>query len=207
MSAHVVDFIERACECFPSQGRPYAMTATQIAIYSDALAQYQPEALLAALKAHMRESKWFPALSELLEHLEPQTDTKALAELAWLSVQTAIRRGGVYRGATFQTGAVGEAVRQVFGTWSMACSFAVDSPGWTVKRQQFLAIFPTLLKRFSGESVTLTGLHEGSAPYAVPTLAGAPTRGELGAGRPIVPATRQEAIEALSRAGMLQGVK
>lgn len=196
MSARVLDFLRALCECFPDQqGNPRVMTETQIAMYGKRLANYDNATLTAALETHMARSKWFPSLAELVEILEPQVDTKALAELAWASVLTAIRRGGVYRGATFETGAVGEAMRQVFGSWSAACSFDTDSPGWTVRRQSFLAIFPTLLSR-AIEPVTLPGLHGSDRPYQVPALQGAPVVAALPAHDPQL--SRDEAVGLLA---------
>jgi hypothetical protein len=171
-------FLRKLCEFYPSQGQPHRMNDTQIEVYLSALARFSPQQLDQAGKRYMLTGKFFPALSELLELLEPKTDSKAIAELAWGSVLQAIRAGGIYRGATFQTGAVGEAMRQVFGSWSAACSFDTDSPGWAIRRTSFLTIFPTLLNRPMGP-VTLAGLHGSENAYRVPALQGAPVAAAL----------------------------
>lgn len=188
----VQKFLQKLCEFYPSQGRPHVMNDTQIEVYLSALSRFTPEQLDRAGKRVMLSSKFFPALSELLELLEPKTDSKALAELAWSSVLRALRSGGIYRGATFQTGAVGEAVRQVFGTWAAACSFDTDSAGWTVRRTAFLNVFPTLLNRPMGP-VTLAGLHGAENAYQVPALEGAPSAAALPAYAQDPQLTRDEA--------------
>jgi hypothetical protein len=172
------------------------MTETQIAMYGKRLAVYDNATLTAALEKHMERSKWFPSLAELVDILEPKADAKALAELGWLSVQSAMRRGGVYRGATFTTGAVGEAVRLVFGSWTEACSMEVDSYAWNQRRGQFLTILPQLLER-NIPPVTVGGLHKGN-PYVVPALEGAPVVAALPASEQHPQLSRDEAKGVLA---------
>lgn len=191
------DFLRAMCECFTDQhGNPRVMTETQIAMYAKRLSVYDRATLVAALERHMERSKWFPALSELVDLIEPKADAKALAELAWLSVQSAMRRGGIYRGATFTTGAVGEAVRLVFGSWADACSMEVDSFAWSQRRGQFLTILPGLLER-NIPPVTLGGLHRGD-PYVVPALEGAPVVAALPAHEQHPQLSRDEAKGVLA---------
>jgi hypothetical protein len=179
MASHVTATLKILCDYYTDlQGNPRKLNPVEWGAYIDGLSEFPPAALEAAAKQCIRERQWFPKVSELREILTPKTDSKALAELAWASVLQAIRRGGIYRGATFETGAVGEAMRQVFGSWSAACSFDTDSAGWTVRRQSFLAIFPTILNRPTGP-VTLVGLHGTENPYQVPALQGAPIAAAL----------------------------
>lgn len=205
---HVQRLLQVLCAFYTSQGKPHVMNDLQAEVYISALARFTPEDLEAAGKRHMLTSKFFPALSELLELLKPQVDTAALSQMAWLSVERAIRAAGVYRGAHFEQGVVGEAVRQVFGTWATACQFDVDSPGWAIRRQSFLTIFPSLLGR-QFEPVTLLGQHRDREPYQVPPIAALEAVRPLlsSATRPELPATHSEAVEALKRVGMLKGVK
>lgn len=160
-------------------GNKRVMNTTQIGFYVSALARYSPEELRTAAQAWIAKSKFFPAVSDLLELLNPPTDMTALAHQAWATVEAAIRQGGAYRGATFEQGAIGEAVRQTFGTWATACSFELDSPGWAIRRQSFLAVFPVLARREHGP-VTLRGLHANVEPYRVPLAAGLPAGKALG---------------------------
>ena len=154
-------------------GNKRVLNATQITFYSSALARYSPEELSAAAQAWIAKSKFFPAVSDLLEMLNPTTDWPALSHMALATVEDAIRKGGAYRGARFCQGAIGEAVRQTFGTWATACSFETDSPGWAIRRQTFLAVFPALARREYGP-VILRGLHANVEPYEANQVAGLP---------------------------------
>lgn len=176
-------------------GKPYPMNDAKWAVYCAGLAPFTPEQLQAAAHQWMRESKWFPALSDLLEILVPKVDTTTAAHLAWTTVERAIRSAGRYAGAKFLDGAVGETVRQVFGSWIHACDYDFDSPGWAIKRQTFLSVFPAILARSSGAPVTLQGAFQASEPYVVGRIAGLPaprTVGELGE-----PLTHQESAVLL----------
>lgn len=169
------------CEYYREKdGRPYRLNETQIAVYLDGLAKYPAPVLEAAARQHMRQSAFFPKLSELLAVLEPAADEKTQAHLAWTAFERALGAGGVYRGVTFADGAIGETVRQVFGTWAHACQFETDSPGWAIRRQTFLAIYPTIAARSNGDPVTLRGLHR-AEPLLIGPVLGLSTGRQLGA--------------------------
>lgn len=193
MASHVTATLKILCDYYTDlQGNPRKLNPVEWGAYIDGLSEYPPAVLEAAAKQCIRERQWFPKVSELRDIIAPKTDSKALAELAWSSVLRALRSGGIYRGATFQTGAVGEAVRQVFGSWAAACSFDTDSAGWTVRRTAFLNVFPTLLHRPIG-TVTLPGLHGAENAYQVPALEGAPSVAALPAHEQDPQLTRDEA--------------
>jgi hypothetical protein len=154
-------------------GKRHELNDVQAAVYAKALSGFDASALMAAAERHMAESVFFPKLSELLDLLRPKVDDKALALMAWTTVEQALRRGGIYRGAHFAQGAIGEAFRQTFGSWQSACQFDTDSPGWAIRRQTFLGIFPAIAARPCAP-VTMRGLHSGE-PYQVPLLAGLPS--------------------------------
>jgi len=96
------------------------------------------------------------------------------AKLAWTAVERAIRQAGSYRGVTFSDASIGDAVLQVFGSWPAACAYDFDSPGWAIKRQTFLAVFPTLAIRAGSDPVTLSGQHRNATPMLVGHVAGLP---------------------------------
>lgn len=198
----VQKFLQKLCQFYPSQGQPHRMNDTQIEVYLSALSRFSPEQLDQAGKRYMLTGKFFPALSELLALLEPKVDMTAAAHLAWTAVERALRSGGIYRGAHFEQGYIGEAVRQVFGSWANACQFDTDSPGWAIRRQTFLQIFPSIASRPCGP-VTLRGLHGNSEPYRVPLVAGLPEPLQLGTGVPDGPPSHDEAVAVLSRMGFL----
>jgi hypothetical protein len=158
---------------YATNGQPHVLNDVQIGVYGKSLLRFTAAQFETAADQWMQQSKWFPALSDLLSLLEPKTEMAVLAHLAWTTIERALRAGGVYRGAYFPQGAVGEAFRQTFGSWQSACQFQIDSPGWAIRRQTFLAIFPAIASRVC-EPVMMPGLHDGN-PYQVPALAGLPS--------------------------------
>lgn len=207
MIAHVESTLRVLREYYcDKDGRPRVLNPVQITVYTDGLMRFTPDQLEAAARQWMKGSKWFPALSDLLEILEPKLDTTTASHLAWACVERAIRQAGVYRGATFEDGRIGQAVRETFGTWATACSFDVDSPGWAIRRQTFLSIFGSLVPR-ALPPVTLTGIGRANEPMLIAALEALPMPKSLAApheydGRP---ATHEEAVAALRRVGMLPG--
>jgi hypothetical protein len=183
---------------YAKDGKPHPLNDAQWAVYCAGLAPFEPEALTAAAHQWMRDSKWFPALSDLIAILAPKVDVAAAAHLAWTQFERAIGAAGRYNGATFLDGAVGETVRQVFGSWQHACSYDYDSPGWAIKRQTFLSIFPTILSRGNGQPVTLRGEFKTATPHVVGRIPGLPEPKQI-ASAPGEPLTHQESVEILQR--------
>jgi hypothetical protein len=156
-------------------GSPHPLNETQLVVYLDGLAAYPPEALEAAARAWMRQSPFFPRLSDLLGLLAPCADVEALAHLAWTRLEAEIRRIGAYRSVQFTDVAFGETVRQVFGSWAEACRYDADSPAWAIRRQTFLHIFPVLAARaLEPTPVVLPGLHRDQVPACIGHLDGLP---------------------------------
>jgi hypothetical protein len=162
-------------------GQNYPLNETQLAVYLDGLASYSPEALEAAARMWMRQSPFFPRLSDLLGVLAPPVDVHALAHAAWGRLEAEIRRIGAYRGAAFADAAFGETVRQVFGSWAEACRYDTDSPGWAIRRQTFLALFPVIVARRPADPVILPGLHRDQPPAHIGPLDGLPAAPTLAA--------------------------
>jgi hypothetical protein len=148
----------------PRTGKPHLMNPTQISVYTNGLVEFDNDAIRAAAARWMQTNRFFPALCELRELLGcVNRSPKELAILAWAAVEKAIRQAGTYRGATFADPAIGEAVRQTFGSWEHACSYDRDSPGWHSRKLTFLAIFPMMIHTAT-EPVTMTGLSQGYDP-------------------------------------------
>ena len=160
------------------EGQPHQLNAVQVATYLDGLANFGPEELEAAARAWMRGSAFFPRLSDLLNLLSPKADADTLAQVAWARLERELRRIGAYRGAQFTDAVFGEAVRQTFGTWSQACGFDLDSPGWAIRRQTFVAVFKALLHRTDLAPVTLQGLHR-EPPMLIGPIEGMPVRPQI----------------------------
>ena len=197
---HVRSTLKVLCDYYCSnEGKPRQMNPVQITVYVDGLKDFSADELEAAARQWMKDSKWFPALSDLLNLLVPKVDSQTAGHLAWACVEKAIRQAGVYRGATFEDGRIGEAVRQTFGSWGGACVFDVDSPGWAIRRQTFLSIFGSLMGR-GLPPVTLPGLQV-STPLVVEALPSLPVPKQLDTH--YEPPTHQEAVAVLKRVGML----
>lgn len=160
---------------YAKDGQPHALNDTQLAVYLDGLSPFAAAELERAARTWMQQSRWFPALSDLLALVRPPAlDPAAAAQLAWTTFERAMRRAGAYRGVTFADGAIGETVRQVFGTWAAASQFDVDSPGWAIRRQSFLALYATFASRVGGP-VTLYGIHRDAVSMLVGHVEGLPT--------------------------------
>lgn len=149
---------------------PRKLDDVQIAVYLDGLVEFTADDLEFAARQWMRTSRWFPALSDLRQQLEGEApDWNALATMAWTTLERTISAAGVYRGARFVDGAIGETARQIFGSWVQACNYERDSPGWAICRQNFLSLFPVIAKRGQHEpTVTLKGI--GNGPSDAPLI-------------------------------------
>lgn len=155
-------------------GAPRKLNETQMRVYLQGLARFDLRAVQAAATRHMATSKWFPALADLLELLAPRVDDETAATLAWTTFEGAMRKAGSYRGATFENGAIGETVRQVFGSWAAAGRFDVHSAEWAIRRKTFLSLYPSIAKRHTGAPVTLRGLSQVDRPHVVTAVPGLP---------------------------------
>jgi hypothetical protein len=168
---------------YARDGRAHELNDVQLSVYLDGLTPFTPDAFRAASIAWMHRSKWFPALSDLLGLLEPEANPEQQAALAWATFERAVGSVGAYGSVQFADPCIGECVRQVFGSWPIACSFAYDSPGWSQRRQQFMAIFPVLVGRQFSYSPVLAGQHHriGGGACLIPHVEGLPApRKQLG---------------------------
>jgi len=186
-------------------GQPHQLNDVQATVYVDGLAGFSSEALEAAARTWMRQSAFFPRLSDLLSILDPPVDMDSLAHAAWARLEREIRRIGAYRSVQFADAAFGVAVRETFGGWPQACRFDVDSPGWAIRRQTFLAMFKAAVGRKNLEAVTLIGQHRDQAPALIGPLEGLPSQ-------PLLTAQPDRSAEVMARitkhhAVTTQGIK
>ena len=150
------------------EGQPHTLNDVQLAAYLDAFAEFSGDELEAAARQWIRAEKFFPRVSELLAMLHgPEPDWTMLGNKAWLTLESAISRGGAYRGVLFEDYALGETTRLVFGTWKAACEYDRDSAGWAIRRQLFLSQFEAVAKQGPGPMVVMRGLFEGEKPWRV----------------------------------------
>lgn len=162
-------------------GQKRPMSEFQIAVYLDGLHEFQADVLESAARQWMRQSRWFPALSDLRGLLTaPAVDWSTMALLAWTAFERAIGHAGIYSGATFQDAAIGETARQTFGTWEHACSYERDSPGWTIKRQTFIGLFPHVAQKLTSNApVTMRGIASRDMPTIIAHVEGLPAPAQL----------------------------
>lgn len=159
--------------------RPRELADVQKAAYLDGLKEFAPELLEMAARAWIRSSRFFPALSDLRALLsEPEPDWKELAHVAWTTFERAIGKAGIYQGVIFEDPAIGECVRQTFGSWEHACQYERDSPGWAIRRQTFLAIFPGVARK-AKTPVLLAGISRHDKPVLIPHVDSFPEPAKL----------------------------
>ena len=155
--------------------QPRKLNDVQVAVYLDGLSEFDSTELELAARLWMRESKWFPALSDLRDTLVTKTDWPTVSLLAWTTFERSLSRAGIYSGATFEDAAIGETARQVFGSWEHACSYDRDSPGWTGRRQLFVSMFPSIAQKLTSSApVTLRGIARQDMPLLIPHQDGVP---------------------------------
>jgi len=162
-------------------GQPHQLNEVQASVYVDGLTGFSAEALEVAARTWMRQSAFFPRLSDLLGILDPPVDLESLAHAAWARLEREIRRIGAYRSVQFADAAFGQAVRETFGGWPQACRFDVDSPGWAIRRQTFLSVFKAAAAKQHLQPVTLIGQHRDSTPALIGPLEGMPKHPQIAA--------------------------
>jgi hypothetical protein len=188
------------CQQYARNGEPHRLNDVQAVIYLDELSRFQATDIERAARQWMRQSRFFPAVSDLLDILEPKPDWPALSNLAWAHVCQAIRQAGAYRGATFVDASIGQAVKQTFGTWPAACAFDSDSPGFAIRRQTFLAIFPKCHEDWQDDPpMTLRGEHRDAVPMLIPALGGLPEWREHTTALPEPPDRSQDVLGDVTR--------
>lgn len=175
-ATHVQRTMDILCHYYSDrEGNARKLNPVQATVYADGLSRFSDVDLEGAARRWMRQSKFFPALSELLELLEPAIGVDDMAQLAWARLEQEIRHIGAYRSVQFTDAVFGVAVRETFGSWAQACRFDMDSPGWAIRRQTFLAAFRTAFtRRHDGPPVMLSGLHREQTPVLVGHLEGLP---------------------------------
>jgi len=190
-------------------GEKPVLNDAQRALWMDLLSPFDAQAVESASKAWMRGNAFFPRPSDIVKILRPVRDLDAEAHRAWAAVERAIPAAGRYAGVTFADGVIGECVRQTFGSWSQACSFEFDSPGWAIRRQTFLAIYPHIAS-VPRKAITLRGEHPRAVPYLFGHVDGLPTPcdvPELQGDQPLSREEAQGALAALTNELKARGLK
>jgi len=177
------------------EGNPHPLNDVQLTVYLDALSACEPAKVEAAARQWMRQSKWFPKVSDLLELIQP-LNAESAALLAWSAVERAVQQVGAYQAVQFADAAIGETVRVVFGSWPRACSFDYDSPGWHERKQAFLRLYASIAAR-QPDSPILAGMHGRSQPALIGHVEGLP----------LLPARQEAALTAGESKALLASIR
>ena len=147
---------------YAKDGTPYQLNEVQATNYLRELGRFPEPALESAAAQWQRQSRFFPALSDLLGILEPRVDEKTQAALAWSELEATARRfSNSYRSVKFDDPVLGECVRRVFGSWSRLVLMDQNDPMWASRKNLFLQIYPAMVANPPhGQAVILAG-HDG----------------------------------------------
>lgn len=138
---------ERFAQALIVLGEAYGepVSTVRISAYATALADLDPDAVIAAMMDCLKTAKFFPRPADIRERVLGQTDDRA--ELAWGAVQRAIKRHGYLREPDLPAETMA-AIRDVWGTWQRLCeTLPNDGPellGW---RKAFLAAYGAAERR------------------------------------------------------------
>lgn len=104
----------------------------------------------------------FPKPANIIEIVEgSQTEQESIA---WMALNTAIRKIGIYQSVIFADPNVSDSVIRVWGGWIRCCEEArqLNAIQWEAKRKDFIAAFRIARKipRKHAGPVLLTGLHQ-----------------------------------------------
>ena len=124
-------------------------------IYWDMLNKYDDKIVKEATIKCIRELKYFPKISEIIETIEGSPADEA--ELAWISLLDKIEIKGHYQSVTFPEYPAIGAVVEVIGDWIKVCNMTFDEEKWVKK--EFIKLYP-IMKRRGGYPDKLIGQYE-----------------------------------------------
>jgi hypothetical protein len=115
-----------------------SVSAVRVEAYLEALSDLPDDAVLAAMRACIKECAFFPRPKEIRDRVLGPSDDRA--ELAWAEVLQAVQRIGSYGWPAHLDDATMASIRASWGSWSRLCeTLPADGPellGW---RKVFLA--------------------------------------------------------------------
>jgi hypothetical protein len=104
---------------------------SQVTALFEELAEYDLEAIQAAVRDHTRSEKFFPTLADIVRRLEGTAEDRAA--LAWGMALRAIQRHGRSASVFFPSPAHVYAIEQMGGWVRLCSSLAVDEEKWTAR--------------------------------------------------------------------------
>ena len=124
-------------------------------IYWDILKGYSDMEIKKAVIGSIRELKFFPKISEIIEMIEGNIEDEA--EIAWLILKEKIERYDGYMSVSFpENPAIGSVV-EALGGWIKICDIPIEEEKW-VKRE-FIKLYP-IMKKKNNHLKQLPGIFE-----------------------------------------------
>jgi len=124
-------------------------------IYWDILKGYSDINIKKAVIKSMRELKFFPKISEIIEIIEGRIEDEA--EIAWLILKEKIERYDGYMSVSFPENPIIGSVVEALGGWIRICDTSLKEEKWAKK--EFIKLYP-IMKRRSNHPEKLTGIFE-----------------------------------------------
>ena len=124
-------------------------------IYWDILKGYSDLNIKKAVIKSIRELKFFPKVSEIIEMIEGNIEDEA--EIAWLILKEKIERHDGYMSVSFPENPVIGSVVEALGGWIRICDTTVKEEKWVKK--EFIKLYP-IVKGKSSHPERLPGIFE-----------------------------------------------
>jgi len=124
-------------------------------IYWDILKGYSDIEIKKAVVKSIRELKFFPKISEIIEMIEGNIEDEA--EIAWLILKEKIERYDGYMSVSFPENPIIGSVAEALGGWVKICDTPVKEEKWIKK--EFIKLYP-IMKRRRNHPEKLTGIFE-----------------------------------------------
>ena len=124
-------------------------------IYWDMLRGYSDIEIKKAVVKSIRELKFFPKISEIIEMIEGKIEDEA--EIAWLLLKEKIERYGGYMSVSFSENPVIGSVIEALGGWIKISDTKIEEEKWVKK--EFIKLYP-IMKKKSSHPKQLSGIFE-----------------------------------------------
>ena len=112
-------------------------------IYWDILKVYSDLNIKKAVIKSIRELKFFPKISEIIEMIEGRTEDEA--EFAWLNFIDKLKSKGSYLSVTFPKYPAIGAVIEAMGGWIKISDMTISEEKWVKK--EFIKLYPIMKRR------------------------------------------------------------
>jgi len=124
-------------------------------IYWDILKSYSDLEIKKAVIRSIRELKFFPKISEIIEMIEGSIEDEA--EIAWLILKEKIGRYDGYISVSFPENPIIGSVVEALGGWIKICDTTIKEEKWVKK--EFIKLYP-IMKKKNNHPEQLPGIFE-----------------------------------------------